>query len=82
MLSSERYFQISSNFSSDQSKPESATDLESNSSIIAFVNPKSGGLRGKFVYEKFKSYLNENNVFDLSQSTPNQGYFILDFFLF
>jgi hypothetical protein len=80
MLSSERYFQISSIFSSDRLKSDSVPDPESNSSIIAFVNPKSGGLKGKYVYEKFKNYLSEKNVFDLSQCTPDQGYyFLIDF---
>lgn len=76
MLSSERYFQINSNFSSDQSKTVEnvSSSTEDNASIIAFVNPKSGGMKGKYVFEKFKNYLSENNVFDLSQETPNKGY--------
>lgn len=73
MLSAERLFQLNFNLSTEQ---ESMTDksLDAYKEIIAFVNPKSGGLKGKAVYEQLKKHLNVENVFDLSQSTPKQGY--------
>ena len=43
-------------------------------SLIVFVNPKSGGQKGRVVYEKLKNYLHEDNVFDLSKQAPNIGY--------
>jgi diacylglycerol kinase (ATP) len=42
-------------------------------SVIIFVNPRSGGQKGRRVYEKLKSALPENNVFDLSQERPKIG---------
>ena len=42
-------------------------------SVIVFVNPKSGGQKGRIVYEKLKNYLNEENLFDLSQEAPRIG---------
>jgi len=43
-------------------------------SIIAFVNPKSGGQKGKIVYERLKNYLNSKNVFDLTKiESPKTG---------
>lgn len=43
-------------------------------SIIAFVNPKSGGQKGKTVLEKFRKHLKEGNVFDLTLGGPKNGY--------
>jgi hypothetical protein len=42
-------------------------------SIVAFVNPKSGGQKGKIVYERLKNYLNSKNVFDLTKESPRTG---------
>ena len=42
-------------------------------SIIAFVNPKSGGQKGRIVYERLKNYLNKRNVFDLTVDGPRVG---------
>jgi hypothetical protein len=41
--------------------------------IIAFVNPKSGGQKGRIIYEKLKNYLVKENIFDLSKGGPKQG---------
>lgn len=48
-----------------------ATDLEK---IIAFVNPKSGGQKGRIVFERLKNYLHKDNVFDLTKGGPKPGY--------
>lgn len=42
-------------------------------SIIAFVNPKSGGQKGRRVLDKLKTLLPANNVFDLSVSDPKKA---------
>jgi hypothetical protein len=42
-------------------------------SVIVFVNPKSGGQKGRIVYEKLKRHLEEDNIFDLSQGAPSIG---------
>jgi hypothetical protein len=42
-------------------------------SLIVFVNPKSGGQKGRIVFEKLKTYLNEENIFDLSKEAPRIG---------
>lgn len=42
-------------------------------SLIVFVNPKSGGQKGRIVFEKLKNYLNEENIFDLSKEAPKNG---------
>ena len=42
--------------------------------IIAFVNPKSGGQKGRIVLERLKNYLQKDNVFDLSKGGPKIGY--------
>jgi hypothetical protein len=42
-------------------------------SVIVFVNPKSGGQKGRIVYEKLKMHLEEDQIFDLSQGTPSIG---------
>ena len=41
--------------------------------IIAFVNPKSGGQKGRIVFERLKNYLHKDNVFDLTKGTPKVG---------
>lgn len=76
MLSSERLFQFNNLILSSDTETTvmSETDKHlANNSIIVFINPKSGGLKGKFVYEKFKEYLKIENIFDLSKTTPGQG---------
>ena len=47
-----------------------ASSLES---IIAFVNPKSGGQKGRIVLERLKNYLHKDNVFDLTKGGPKPG---------
>lgn len=47
-----------------------ATNLEN---IIAFVNPKSGGQKGRIVFERLKNYLHKDNVFDLTKGGPKPG---------
>lgn len=42
--------------------------------IIAFVNPKSGGQKGRIVFERLKNYLHKDNVFDLTKGGPKFGY--------
>lgn len=58
-------------------QPELNPELEQMSkkldSIIAFVNPKSGGQKGRIVYERLKNYLNKRNVFDLTVDGPRVG---------
>ena len=39
-------------------------------SIIAFLNPKSGGQKGQAVYEELLEFLSKDNVFDLSKTNP------------
>ena len=41
--------------------------------IIAFVNPKSGGQKGRVVFERLKNYLHKDNVFDLTKGGPKPG---------
>jgi hypothetical protein len=41
--------------------------------VIAFVNPKSGGQKGRIVYEKLKNYLVKENIFDLTKGGPKPG---------
>lgn len=41
--------------------------------IIAFVNPKSGGQKGRIVFERLKNYLHKDNVFDLTKGGPKHG---------
>lgn len=41
--------------------------------IIAFVNPKSGGQKGRIVFERLKNYLHKDNVFDLTKGGPKFG---------
>jgi hypothetical protein len=41
--------------------------------IIAFVNPKSGGQKGRIVFERLKNYLHKDNVFDLTKGGPKVG---------
>lgn len=41
--------------------------------IIAFVNPKSGGQKGRIVLERLKNYLHKDNVFDLTKGGPKPG---------
>ncbi|RMZ92924.1 diacylglycerol kinase [Brachionus plicatilis] len=47
-----------------------ASNLET---IIAFVNPKSGGQKGRIVFERLKNYLNRENIFDLTKGGPKPG---------
>ena len=49
-----------------------ASNLET---IIAFVNPKSGGQKGRVVFERLKNYLQKDNIFDLTKGGPKPGYF-------
>jgi len=44
--------------------------------IIAFVNPKSGGQKGRIVFERLKNYLHKDNVFDLTKGGPKVGYYL------
>jgi hypothetical protein len=41
--------------------------------IIAFVNPKSGGQKGRIVLERLKNYLHKDHVFDLTKGGPKPG---------
>ncbi|CAF0919439.1 unnamed protein product, partial [Didymodactylos carnosus] len=42
--------------------------------IIAFVNPKSGGLQGERVFEQLRAQIGEDNVYDLVKSKgPDEG---------
>jgi len=41
--------------------------------IIAFVNPRSGGQKGRIVLERLKNYLHKDNVFDLTKGGPKPG---------
>lgn len=41
--------------------------------IIAFVNPKSGGQKGRIVFERLLNYLQKDNVFDLTKGGPMPG---------
>ncbi len=53
--------------------------------LVVFVNGKAGGQQGLNVLEKFRECLPAENVFDLSQGGPTQGYYLLlitSFFLF
>ena len=51
-----------------------ASNLET---IIAFVNPKSGGQKGRIVFERLKNYLHKDNVFDLTKGGPKPGFVYL-----
>ena len=77
MLSADRFLQINNyNLSSNSNSHMADTQGRANEqtkSIIAFINPKSGGLKGNVVFEKFKKHLNSENIYDLSKSTPGQG---------
>jgi hypothetical protein len=42
--------------------------------VIAFVNPKSGGQKGRIIFEKLKNYLAKENIFDLTKGGPKPGY--------
>jgi len=42
-------------------------------SIIAFVNPRSGGQKGPYVLESLKNFLHRDNVFDLTKGGPKPG---------
>lgn len=58
-------------------RPELNPELDSIrhhlSAIIAFVNPKSGGQKGRVVLESLKNYLPKENIFDLSKGGPRAG---------
>ena len=41
--------------------------------LVIFINPKSGGNQGVKLFEEFKSYLNEDQVQDLSEGGPKPG---------
>jgi hypothetical protein len=50
------------------------SDIQPNlENIIAFVNPKSGGQKGRIVFERLKNYLHKDNVFDLTKGGPRPG---------
>jgi hypothetical protein len=53
--------------------PELSSMASSLATIIAFVNPKSGGQKGRIVFERLKNYLHKDNVFDLSKGGPRHG---------
>jgi diacylglycerol kinase (ATP) len=53
--------------------PELSDIAESLGTIIAFVNPKSGGQKGRIVFERLKNYLNKENIFDLTKGGPKVG---------
>lgn len=53
--------------------PELADMKNSLELIIAFVNPKSGGQKGRVVFERLKNYLHKDNVFDLTKGGPKPG---------
>ncbi len=53
--------------------PELASMKNSLELIIAFVNPKSGGQKGRIVFERLKNYLHRDNVFDLTKGGPKPG---------
>lgn len=42
--------------------------------VIAFVNPKSGGQKGRIIFEKLKNYLKKDHIFDLTKGGPKAGY--------
>ncbi len=53
------------------------TQIQANlDQIIAFVNPKSGGQKGRIVFERLKNYLKKEHVFDLTKENPKLGYLI------
>lgn len=54
--------------------PELSNIASSLETIIAFVNPKSGGQKGRIVFERLKNYLHKDNVFDLTKGGPKPGY--------
>jgi len=56
--------------------PELSSMASSLATIIAFVNPKSGGQKGRIVFERLKNYLHKDNVFDLSKGGPKHGYIL------
>jgi len=41
--------------------------------IIVFVNSKSGGQQGKFLFDKFQQIVGVNKVFDLMNGGPSKG---------
>jgi hypothetical protein len=49
--------------------------------VIAFVNPKSGGQKGRVIYERLKNYLKKEQIFDLTKGGPKAGYVIAVFVL-
>jgi len=53
--------------------PELADMKKNLDLIIAFVNPKSGGQKGRIVLERLKNYLQKDQVFDLSKGGPKVG---------
>jgi len=53
--------------------PELADMKQALELIIAFVNPKSGGQKGRVVFERLKNYLHKDNVFDLTKGGPKAG---------
>ena len=50
--------------------------------IIVFINPKSGGQKAYLVFEHFKKYLSNENVFDLSIAGPKPGLVYFKLILF
>lgn len=53
--------------------PELSNIASSLETIIAFVNPKSGGQKGRVVFERLKNYLHKDNIFDLTKGGPKPG---------
>ena len=53
--------------------PELSDIQASLDTIIAFVNPKSGGQKGRIVFERLKNYLRKEHVFDLTKGGPKPG---------
>ena len=59
----ESYAKLSEEFKNNSNR-------QSFQSMIAFLNPKSGGQKGQAVYEELLEFLSRENVFDLSKTNP------------
>ncbi len=53
--------------------PELKKNADKLLNVIAFVNPKSGGQKGRIIFEKLKNYLVKENLFDLTKGGPKPG---------
>ncbi len=49
---------------------KATTNKDGFQNILAFLNPKSGGQKGRTVYEELLEFLSKHNVFDLSKENP------------